>query len=130
MITNFIVLLSGIVSGFILFQSAINAPLLFKHLTVEQARPLLRTIFPILFRAVAAMGGLMFILSVVSGAKPLVMLVSLLTLLLAVVCALLVPATNRAADKEDTQAFDRLHRISVSLTIGVLLLNLGWVLAV
>ena len=126
MILNFIILLSGIVSGFILFQSAINAPLLFKHLTIEQARPILRTIFPILFRVVAAIGGLMFILSLTSVAEPIVMIVTLLTLLLSLVCAMLVPATNRAADKDDSQAFNRLHRISVSLTVVVLVANLAW----
>ena len=75
---------------------------------------------------VAAIGGLMFILSLTSVAEPIVMIVTLLTLLLSLVCAMLVPATNRAADKDDSQAFNRLHRISVSLTVVVLVANLAW----
>lgn len=126
MIDHVLLLLSGVVAGMILYQSAVVAPTLFKSLEIEQTRPVLRKLFPMLFRIAALIGGFMFVLAVVSEADVLVVLVGLLTLLLALVCALMVPSTNRAADEEDTAKFARLHRISVSLTLVVLILNLGW----
>lgn len=127
MLLETVVLLSGIISGFILFQSAINAPLIFKTLDMEHARPLIRGIFPILFKVVAVMGVIMLALALVSGSSSIAIGVSALTVILATTCALLVPATNRAADSEDEKGFHRLHQLSVVLTLTVLLANLSWV---
>lgn len=126
MLLDIMVLTSGIISGFILFQSAINAPLIFKTLDIEHARPLLRSIFPILFKVVAALGAVMLALSLVDGAGIVVLAVSLLTVIISTTCALLVPATNRAADVGDERRFHRLHQVSVLLTVLVLVANLGW----
>ena len=125
MLNHLIILLSGLVSGFIVFQSAINAPLIFKTLPMDQARPFLRSVFPILFKAVAALGVAMLVLAVISDASAATLLIAGFTVVMSIICALLVPATNKAADEGDQPRFQRLHRISVILTVAVLVANLA-----
>lgn len=126
MLLHTLVLFSGIIAGLILFQSAVNAPIIFKTLGLEHARPLLRQIFPILFKVVTALGIIMTALAWVGGAGLIAIGVSIMTALVALTCALLVPATNRAADDGDEQRFHRLHQVSVLLTVVVLVANMGW----
>ena len=120
------ILLSGIVAGFILFQSAINAPLLFKNLSIDQARPVLRGLFPVLFRVNAALGILILGVGYLLAGSLVASIAGAVTLMGSVICVLLVPATNRAADNDNQAVFNRLHRISVLLTMLVLLTNLVW----
>ena len=122
-----IILLSGIVAGFILFQSAINAPLLFKYLNIEQARPVLRGIFPVLFVVNAGLGAAIMVIALLIAASTLAIAVGAVTLIGSLSCRLLVPATNLAADQNDNARFARLHRISVIITMAILLINLGWI---
>lgn len=126
MIYNFLILISGLIAGCILFQTAINAPVIFTRLQPEHARPVIRAIFPILFRVMAVLGALITVLALIGNQPTLVICVGILTLVLPTVCALLVPKTNAATDAGDTKTFNKLHRISVILTMLVLLLNLGW----
>ena len=126
MLEHSLILLSGLVSGLILFQSAINAPLIFKTLDRSHAGPLLRRIFPILFKVIAVLGALMLTAAWLGGANPLPVWVGGLTLVCALTCALLVPATNRATDTGNEATFHRLHLTSVVLTVGALLANLCW----
>ncbi|MEO0369055.1 MAG: DUF4149 domain-containing protein [Pseudomonadota bacterium] len=120
------VLLSGLVAGGILFQSAVNAPLIFNTLEIAQARPLLRAIFPRLFRVSAALGVLLFAVVLMADLGFAAFSAAVVTVLFSVIAAALVPATNRAADDGDQEKFKALHRISVLLTMVVLLVNLGW----
>ena len=124
MISYLLVLLSGIISGFIIFQSAINAPLIFKTLHIDQARPFLRSVFPILFKTVAALGVVMVVLALLNDNHWITLAICVFTVILSTTCALLVPATNRASDAGDQQQFQRLHKISVMLTVAVLVNNL------
>ena len=125
MLNNLLVLLSGLISGFIIFQSAINAPLIFSTLHIDQARPFLRSVFPILFKAVAALGVIMLALALLTDVNSVTVAICALTVIMMTSCALLVPATNRAADEGDELSFKRLHQISVTLTVTVLLANLA-----
>ncbi|MEM0955119.1 MAG: DUF4149 domain-containing protein [Pseudomonadota bacterium] len=126
MLLETVVLISGIISGLIIFQAAINAPLIFKTLPMEHARPLIRSIFPILFKVVAVLGVAMLALALWYGTSPVAIGVSVVTVVLASTCAALIPATNRAADNDNESRFHRLHQASVVLTVAVLLANLGW----
>ena len=123
---NIAILLSGIIAGCILFQSAINAPLLFKYLNIEQARPILRGIFPVLFVVNSVLGGAIVVIALLMSASKLALAAGAATLIGSVFCRLLVPATNLAADQNNQARFALLHRISVIVTMGLLLLNLGW----
>ncbi|NQY04201.1 DUF4149 domain-containing protein [Halioglobus pacificus] len=127
MLHHILLLLSGIISGLILFQSAINAPLIFGTLDAHHAGPLIRRIFPVLFRVVGVMAAGMLAASILGDAGPVAIGVSAITLVCAVVCNSLVPATNRATDTGNQSLFNRLHHASVALTLIALLVNLCWV---
>lgn len=126
-LTNSFILLSGIVSGFIIFQSFINAPLLFKTLTIEQARPLLRKIFPILFITNAVIGLIMTTVALIAQLTLIMLIVGLVTFIFSAICMLLVATTNRAADENNNDRFRVLHTLSVALTMIIMLINLLWI---
>ena len=126
MLLNLQILISGLICGVILFQTAIIAPSIFKVLSPDNAGPFLRTIFPKLFMFVAALSLVGFALSFISSNTTglVIFFGSLLSML---ICYYIVPITNRARDEGNDSAFKRLHTVSVVLTMIVLLSNLLWV---
>ncbi len=126
MLINLQILLSGLICGVILFQTAIIAPSIFKVLSPDNAGPFLRTIFPKLFMFVAVLSGVGFVLSFISS-NTTGLIVFFGSLLFMLICYYIVPMTNRARDAGNDNAFKRLHTVSVVLTMIVLLSNLLWV---
>ena len=126
MLLNLQILISGLICGVILFQTAIIAPSIFKVLSPDNAGPFLRTIFPKLFMFVAALSGVGFVLSFISS-NTTGLIVFFGSLLFMLICYYIVPMTNRARDAGNDNAFKRLHTVSVVLTMIVLLSNLLWV---
>ena len=125
------ILLSGVLSGWILFQTAFVAPTVFTKLPEEARALFLRAIFPKLFKATAAAGGVFVLLTFVDAPQSYVAYgVGAWTILSGVLCNALVPATNRARDEGDSQTFARLHKVSVLVTMATLLLHLGWLFLV
>ena len=121
------ILLSGFIAGIIIFQSAIAAPIVFSSLKPDQSRIFIRSVFPKIFRLLFLIGLLMMGLNIFFGAKHQIQyFVSLLTFVLPLICAIIVPATNRATDTNNQKMFKRLHFISVFFTMIVLILNLIW----
>nr|ADD92985.1 hypothetical protein [uncultured archaeon MedDCM-OCT-S04-C163] len=49
-----------------------------------------------------------------------------LTTLFAIICYAIIPATNRATDEGNKKRFNLLHKLSVVLTVIILLLNIGF----
>ena len=125
MIENIQILISGLVCGVILFQTAIIAPSVFKILKPENAGPFLRSIFPKLFMFVALLSSAGLILSLVSGTD-ISIYVYAFSLIFMSICYFIVPMTNQARDSGDDKTFRNLHTISVVLTMLVLISNLGW----
>ena len=125
MLLNLQILISGLICGVILFQTAIIAPSIFKVLSPDNAGPFLRTIFPKLFMFVAALSGVGFVLSFISS-NTTGLIVFFGSLLFMLICYYIVPMTNRARDAGNDNAFKRLHTVSVVLTMIVLLSNLLW----
>ena len=125
MLENIQILISGLICGVILFQTAIIAPSIFKIFSAEDAGPFLRTIFPKLFMLVATLSLIALILSFVSGIK-LSLYVYSFTFIFMLICYHIVPITNKARDDGNNKKFNRLHTVSVVLTMLVLILNLGW----
>ena len=122
------ILISGIICGMILFQSAIVAPIVFKNLESEQAKVFLRTLFPRLFVVCAFLGLTSLFFSTYWGKTSVASYVVTVTTFVAMtICYTIVPATNRARDAENHQQFAKLHKVSVYLTMTVLLINLGWI---
>jgi len=126
MLVSLQILLSGLISGVILFQTAIIAPSVFKVLSLGNAGPFLRTIFPKLFMFVAVLSLVGFVLSLISS-NILGLIIFFGSLLSMLICYFIVPMTNRARDEGNDNAFKRLHTVSVVLTMMVLLSNLLWV---
>ena len=126
MLISLQILLSGLICGVILFQTAIIAPSIFKVLSPDNAGPFLRTIFPKLFMFVAVLSGIGFVLSFISSNNT-GLIVFFGSLLFMLICYYIVPMTNRARDAGNDNAFKRLHTVSVVLTMIVLLSNLLWV---
>ena len=125
MIENIQILISGLICGVILFQTAIVAPSVFKILKPENAGPFLRSIFPKLFMFVALLSSAGLILSLVSGTD-ISIYVYAFSLIFMSICYFIVPMTNQARDSGDDKTFRNLHTISVVLTMLVLISNLGW----
>ena len=126
MLLNLQILISGLICGVILFQTAIIAPSIFKVLSPDNAGPFLRTIFPKLFMFVAVLSLVGFVLSFISS-NTTGLIVFFGSLLFMLICYYIVPMTNRARDAGNDNAFKRLHTVSVVLTMIVLLSNLLWV---
>ncbi len=126
MLISLQILLSGLISGVILFQTTIIAPSVFKVLSSNNAGPFLRTVFPKLFMFVAVLSMVGLILSLISS-NTLGLIIFFGSLLSMLICYFIVPVTNRARDEGNDNAFKRLHNVSVVLTMIVLLSNLLWV---
>ena len=125
MLISLQILLSGLITGVILFQTVIIAPSVFKVLSSDNAGSFLRTVFPKLFVFVAVLSLVGLILSFISS-NTLGLIIFFGSLLSMLICYFIVPVTNRARDEGNDNAFKRLHTVSVALTMIVLLSNLLW----
>ena len=123
MMSNILIFFSGLISGMIIFQSALVAPTIFNILSEEQAGPFLRKIFPKLFLTITFLGIFSFVIAIFNE-NLLITLIPLTTAILMAICYFLVPMTNRARDAGNAKLFSRLHFASVSLTIFVLFSNI------
>jgi hypothetical protein len=123
MLTNVPVLLSGLSAGVILFQTAIIAPTVLRGLGTDHAGPFLRKVFPKFFVMLAIIGIINTSISAASGLSDHVW-IGLTTFVLASVSYLLIPMTNRHRDEGNESSFKRLHRASVLMTVGMLIINL------
>ncbi len=117
-------LISGIISGIIIFHTAVVAPLVFKKLEAPFISNLLRALFPKFFIMIFALSLANLIMSLISKCCALNM-VFLASSFLALMCYLLIGITNKATDSGDKKKFALLHRISVISTLIILLINLA-----
>ena len=126
---TFFGLLSGIISGMILFQTAVVASVVFTTLDSENASKFLRKIFPRFFLIIFFLGvvGLLisFLYNNIHGNT-----IYGITSLAMIISYLVVPATNKARDENKSTTFRRLHTVTVVLTLFTLLANLSWILPI
>jgi len=126
---TFLGLLSGIISGMILFQTAVVASVVFTTLDSENASKFLRKIFPRFFLIIFFLGvvGLLisFLYNNIHGNT-----IYGITSLAMIISYLVVPATNKARDENKSNTFRRLHTVTVVLTLFTLLANLSWTLPI
>ena len=125
----FIELLSGVISGMILLQTAIVAPVVFTTLDAENASKFLRKIFPRFFMVIFILGiSALIVSSVFLSIQGIV--IAAVTAISMIISYLVVPATNKARDEDRSTAFRRLHTLTVVLTLFTLLANLSWILPI
>ena len=121
------IILSGFLSGLIIFQTLLAAPIVFTSLKQDQARIFIRKVFPRLFKFLYLIGLLMLVVNFLSNSTYILLyIVSSLTFIFPLICALMVDVTNKATDDGNKQKFKFLHTLSVILTMIVLILNLFW----
>ena len=107
----FIELLSGVISGMILFQTAIVAPVVFTTLDAENASKFLRKIFPRFFMIIFILGiSALIVSSVFLSIQGIV--IAAATSISMIISYLVVPATNKARDEDRSTAFRRLHTLT------------------
>ena len=125
---NISLLISGIILGVIVFQTAIVAPAVFTTLKGADSSLFLRKVFPRFFVLLAALGAGANIAAIISHDWP-ATAISGTTVALAVVAYLLIPMTNKSRDEGNEKSFKRLHLASVLLTLSMLAINLASIIA-
>ena len=117
----------GLIVGAIVLQVAIVAPSMFRTLDMENFGKAIRAIWPKFFAMVAVLGVLSFAVVYINGELSIYhSVIAILSVILASICYAIIPATNRATDNGDHKTFKILHRISVSFTIILLVLNVAF----
>lgn len=124
--TQLYLLCAGVMSGVILFQSSIVASSIFKILPEENAGLLLRNLFPKFFLFLISLAILSTISAFLSDLNFVPFgLIELISFLAMLICYLIIPKTNQARDEKKDSLFAKLHTVSVSLTLLVLILNIS-----
>ena len=126
---TFLWLLSGIISGMILFQTAVVASVVFTTLDSENASKFLRKIFPRFFLIVFFLGVAGLLISILNNNIQGITVYGNTSLAM-IISYLVVPATNKARDENRSTSFRRLHTVTVVLTLFTLLANLSWILPI
>ena len=118
----------GMIVGFILLQTAIVAPTLFKKLDITDFGVVIRALWPKFFICLTVLG-VASVVDLYFHDDPSIIHYGIAgsTALFALICYLIIPATNRATDEGDEKLFKILHKVSVYLTVIILLANIGYV---
>ncbi len=117
----------GMIVGIILLQTSIVAPTLFKKLNIEDFGRAIRALWPKFFIMLSILGGASLV-SLYFEHDPTIpqYAISGSTTLFALICYAIIPATNRATDEGNQKKFNLLHKISVYLTVVMLLTNIAF----
>ena len=117
----------GMIVGIILLQTAIVAPTLFKKLEFKQVGPVIRALWPKFFLLLSTLGSANLVdLYLHSNHSNIHYTIAGLTVVFSTICYAIIPATNRATDEGNQKRFKQLHKISVLLTVVILLMNIGY----
>ena len=117
----------GLIVGAIILKVAIIAPTMFKTLDSSNFGKAIRPLWPKFFAMVVVLS--LFSLITVylhSDLSVYHMIIAVSSIVLAAICYVIIPATNRATDNGDHKTFKILHRISVSFTVILLILNIAF----
>jgi len=115
--------LAGVSIGIIIFQSAFVAPTVFQQLKDGAGGPFLRALFPKFFLALSVLGLALALSAGLSNDLP-VAIAGLLAMVSGATAYLIIPATNRAKDRGQKNAFRRLHTASVLLMLMIAAANI------
>ena len=116
----------GTISGIILFQTAIIAPVLFRNLDINDFGKVIRIIWPKFFAIIAALAAVSIGLTYSEGGSTMQIGITVFTCISSAICYLIIPATNRASDIGDKKKFDLLHKVSVYSTVLMLIANIAY----
>ena len=117
----------GMIVGIIILQTSIVAPTLFKKLEISDFGKAIRALWPKFFILLTILGvATLTALYFGHDASMAEYAIAGATTLFAAICYAIIPATNRATDEGNKKKFDILHKISVYLTVIMLLINIGF----
>ncbi len=117
----------GMIVGFILLQTAIIAPTLFKKLDIKDFGTVIRALWPKFFLCLTVFGvASVVVLYFHSDPSIFHYSISASTAIFAFICYAIIPATNRASDEGNKKTFNILHKISVYLTVIILISNIAF----
>ena len=120
----FPLVLSGFISGIIIYQSLLIAPSINKLLSSQDASLYLRFIWPKFFITIGILSLLCFIcISLFNSNQNTAKIFSILSAVLMIICYLAIPSMNQAKDSLNESLFMILHFGSIILTIITLLMN-------
>ena len=111
----------GMIVGFILLQTAIVAPTLFKKLDIKDFGVVIRALWPKFFMWLTVFG-VASVVDLYFHDDPSLIHYGIAgsTAVFALICYLIIPATNRATDEGNEKLFKILHKVSVYLTVCLL----------
>ena len=115
----------GLIVGAIILKVAIVAPTMFRTLDSSNFGKAIRPLWPKFFAMIVILS--IFSLITVylhSDLSVYHMIIAVSSIVLSAICYVIIPATNRATDNGDHKTFKILHRISVSFTVILLILNI------
>lgn len=122
----FPLVLSGFVSGIIIYQSLLIAPSINKLLNNQDASLYLRYIWPKFFIIVGILSLLCFIcISIFNSNQSTAKILSIISAFLMLICYFAIPYMNQAKDSLNESLFIILHSGSIILTVLTLLMNLS-----
>ena len=122
----FPLVLSGFISGIIIYQSLLIAPSVNKLLSNQDASLYLRYIWPKFFIIVGLLSLLCFIcISIFNSHQSTGKIISIISTFLMLICYFTIPYMNQAKDSLNETTFIILHSGSIILTILTLLMNLS-----
>jgi len=117
-------LLSGLISGMVIFQSFVIAPTVFNVLSETEARAFLRSIFPKFFLCIGLVSLTSLCLSLMANLGGWITALGTFSLTAALTSYLLIPTLNRLRDTAETTKFNILHTFTVTLTVAILVGNI------
>ena len=115
----------GLIVGATILKVAIVAPTMFRTLDSSNFGKAIRPLWPKFFAMIVILS--IFSLITVylhSDLSVYHMIIAVSSIVLSAICYVIIPATNRATDNGDHKTFKILHRISVSFTVILLILNI------
>ncbi len=116
-------LLSGLISGIVVFQSFVIAPTVFNVLSETEARTFLRSIFPKFFLCIGFVSLISLCFSLITNLGGWITALGAFSLAAASTSYFLIPTLNRFRDTGETTKFNILHTFTVTLTLAILIGN-------
>ena len=123
MMKNLPLIISSIIVGIILFQSALVAPAINRLINAEDASVFLRYIWPKFFLIIAILSLASFVVIVINSNQNLYKYVSIVSFVLMLICYLITPMINDAKDSLNDQLWTTLHLSTIILTFITLIIN-------
>ena len=120
---NLPLILSSVIVGIILFQSALVAPAVNKLINAADASIFLRFIWPKFFLIISVISLASFLIIIIYSSQDYFKYISFTSFLLMLICYFITPSINEAKDSLNEQLWTVLHLSTIIITLATLILN-------